>query len=146
MMKNRAVGFVSQQQFWIEKLKKLNGRRGPAEKLGGVFFWTEKWSLKFRWGYSRFCLKDTVTLILYLVTIKIGIMENFYIFLVEMFLGNPFGFTEFFPVFNFSRTGFVYSEKQEIRIKHHECDVGQMRCKYSECKHPAFVFFWISAC
>lgn len=62
-----------------------------------------------------------------------------------MFLGNPLGFTEFFPVFNFSRTGFVYAEKQEIRIKHYENDVGKMRCKYSECKHPAFDFLKIQS-
>lgn len=132
---------MSAPDLMNKKRKKLNSRRGSAEKLGGIFFRNEKQSLKFRWDYSRFCFKDAVTLILNFVAIEIGIMKSFYIVFVKMFLYNPLGFTEFFMGLNFARNSFVNAEKQEIRIKCHESDVGQMRCKYSECKHPALFSF-----
>lgn len=57
---------------------------------------------------------------------------------VGLYLNNEFTLADF--IFFLNREIF-HSEKQEIRIKHYESDVGQMRCKYSECKHPAFDFF-----
>lgn len=69
-------------------------------------------------------MKSLVSVTSDFVTVKIGIVKCLNIIFTDVFFDRPFSFAEFFAGFEFARNGLINTEKQEICIKHHECDVG----------------------